>query len=846
MKEKNVRESFPVVGMTCAACVAHVDKALRKQQGVEQVAVNLASNIAMVEYDANQCTPEILRQAVENAGYGLVIEKGDNVLDEAEKAREAHYRSLKWRTIAALSFSILIMVLSMGFQSWRFSGYAMWMLATPVVFYLGRDFFINAWRLIRHGAMNMDTLVALSTGIAYLFSLFNLLFPQVWQRHGLTAHLYFESSSMIIGFIMLGRLLEEKAKSRTNTAVKKLIGLRPKTVSRLNADGSLTTVPIESVQKDDQIAVKPGERIAVDGVIVKGSSFVDEKMLSGEPVPVAKQSGSKVYAGTINGKGGFVFKAEKVGDETVLAHIIRAVTDAQGSKAPVQKLADKIAAVFVPTIIGIAVLSLLLWLFLDPSEGLIHGLLAMVTVMIIACPCALGLATPTAIMVGIGLGAENGILIKDAESLEKTKDIDTIVLDKTGTLTEGMPQVLECMWANGVDDRVYYQDVFSAMESRSEHPLAEAVVRYFGKGKLFDFDDFQSITGQGLSASSGDRHFYIGNKRLMSEQHIFIESSMQTKAAELTSRAATVVYFADSERVIALAGVSDKVKESSRSAIALLVGAGIEVHLLTGDNEATAKAIAEDLNMAHYRANVLPDEKAHFVRDLQAKGRKVAMVGDGINDSAALAQADISIAMGSGSDIAIDVADMTIISSDLTKIVAAIRLSKLTVRTIRQNLFWAFFYNLISVPIAAGVLYPINGFLLNPMIGGAAMAMSSVTVVGNSLRLKRKRLSPDLSSKDEMSAYSSVAEEDSSENENKDIQSIIPPIPMKKYKVEGMMCQNCRKHVEKALNGIEGVTATVSLESAEACLEFSGKELSVDELQQILTEEAGDYKITEQ
>ena len=845
MKEKTVKDSFPVVGMTCAACVAHVDKALRKQLGVGQVAVNLAANIATVEYDATQCSPEILQQAVENAGYGLVIDKGDDVLDEAEKAREKYLRSLKWRTVFALSLSALVMVLAMGFKSWRFSGYAAWMLATPVVFYLGRDFFINSWRLIRHGAMNMDTLVALSTGIAYLFSLFNLLFPQVWRRHGILPHLYFESSSMIIGFILLGRWLEEKAKGRTNTAVKKLIGLRPKTVSRIEADGSMSMVPIERICKGDLMAVKPGERIAVDGEIVSGSSFVDEKMLSGEPIPVAKQAGSKVYAGTINGKGGFTFKAEKVGDETVLSHIIRAVTEAQGSKAPVQKLADKIAAVFVPTILGIAVLTLLLWLLLDPAEGLSHGLLAMVTVMIIACPCALGLATPTAIMVGIGLGAENGILVKDAKSLEKTKEMDAIVLDKTGTLTEGMPQVLECHWTDGLDDKAYYQGVFSAMESRSEHPLAAAVVRYFGTDNTVEVSDFQSITGQGLTAFCDGKPFYIGNSRLMAAQRIPVEPSLQAQAAELASGAATVVYFADAERVIALAGVSDKVKESSRVAIAQLRGAGMEVHLLTGDNEATARAIAKDLNMAHFQANVLPEEKAHYVKDLQAKGRKVAMVGDGINDSAALAQADISIAMGNGSDIAIDVADMTIISSDMTKIIAAMQLSKLTVRTIRQNLFWAFFYNLISVPIAAGVLYPINGFLLNPMIGGAAMALSSVTVVSNSLRLKRKRLSQGLSEEESIIAPLRLSEEADNENNN-NVQPIISHRPMKKYKVEGMMCQNCRKHVEKALNGIEGVTATVSLESAEACLEFSDRELSVDELQQILTEEAGDYKITEQ
>jgi Cu2+-exporting ATPase len=582
----------------------------------------------------------------------------------------------------------------------------------------------------------MDTLVALSTGIAYIFSVFNMLFADFWHQRGLHAHVYFEAAAVIIAFILLGKLLEEKAKGNTSSAIKKLMGLQPKTVIVIQADGTEKQTAIEDVNAGDIILVKPGEKIAVDGTVVSGNSYVDESMLSGEPVPVLKKENEKVFAGTINQKGSFQFKAVKVGKETMLAQIIKMVQDAQGSKAPVQKLVDKIAGIFVPVVIGIAILTFILWFFLGGENGVVQGLLAAVTVLVIACPCALGLATPTAIMVGVGKGAENGILIKDAESLELAKKVNAIVLDKTGTITEGRPQVTGIQWLNN-DDAT--KDVLLSIEKQSEHPLAEAVVKNLEGVSTTLLSNFDSITGKGAKADYNSDTYYVGNKKLLAENNITIADQLQKQADEWGTQSKTVIWFANSKQALSVIAISDKIKETSVQAIKEMQDADIELYMLTGDNEATAKAIAEQTGIKHYKAEVLPQHKADFVKELQQQGKVVAMVGDGINDSTALATADVSIAMGKGSDIAMDVAKMTIISSDLTKIPQAIRLSKQTVSTIKQNLFWAFIYNLIGIPIAAGILYPINGFLLNPMIAGAAMALSSVSVVSNSLRLKWKK-----------------------------------------------------------------------------------------------------------
>ena len=823
------KETFPVLGMSCASCAARVDKTLNGQPGVQEASVNYAAATAQVVYDADECSPLVLKAAVQQAGYDLLVETENDITDEAEKAHAARYESLKKRTLWAIVLAVPIMVLSMAFMHVGWVNYVVWLLSTPVVFVLGRGFFVSAWKQLKHGTCNMDTLVALSTGIAYLFSLFNLFFPQFWMARGIEPHVYFEASSVIIAFILLGRLLEERAKRNTSAAIRKLMGLQPKTVTVWTSEGE-RILPIIAIRQGDTVVVKPGERIAVDGVVSEGQSYVDESMLSGEPVPVRKQKDAKVYAGTINQKGAFRFVADKIGQDTLLAQIIRMVQDAQGSKAPVQKLVDKIAAVFVPTIIIVALVAFVAWNLLAAENGFTHGLLAMVTVLIIACPCALGLATPTALMVGIGKGAENGILIKDAESLEVARKVDTVVLDKTGTLTEGHPQVTDAIWLEEEAKHILY-----SLEKSSEHPLAAAVVKYLKNIPGREVKDFGVLSGKGVEGYIEGKKYYAGNLTLLQEKGIVLGEVLKKKAESWTSEAKTVIALADEQKALGVLAITDRLKPTTVQAIEELHKQGIEVWMLTGDQPEAAREVAKQVGIAHYQAGVLPQEKATFVQTLQAKGKKVAMVGDGINDSAALAQADLSIAMGQGSDIAMDTAMVTILSSDLVKISETIRLSQLTVRTIQQNLFWAFFYNLIGVPIAAGVLYPINGFLLNPMIGGAAMAFSSVSVVTNSLRLRRKRMETERILLNETKELESAMEEVVEE-----VKKVT-----RTYKVAGMMCKHCVGRVERALNSIDDIQATVTLEPPVATVIFDNQPLSMEELQQIITEKAGDYQITE-
>ena len=735
-KGKNIKNTYPVLGMSCASCTARVDKTLNGLPGVYQATVNYATAVAQVEYNPEVCSDATLQSAVQDAGYDLLVDTGEDVADKAEEIRLTRYRKIKRRTVAALLLSLPIMVISMFFEDISSLKYVLWILATPVVFGLGREFYINAWRQLKHGTSNMDTLVAVSTGIAYTFSVFNLLFPDFWLSRGIEPHIYFEAASVIIAFILLGRLLEERAKQNTSSAIKKLIGLQPKTVTII-VDSDERTVPITAVQKGDTILVKPGERIAVDGMVVTGESYVDESMLNGEPVPLHKQSGEKVFAGTINQKGTFRFIADKIGSDTMLAQIIRMVQDAQGSKAPVQKLVDRIARFFVPAIISISIIAFVAWIFLAPTNGFTNGLLAMVTVLIIACPCALGLATPTAIMVGIGKGAEKGILIKDAQSLEIAQKIDTIILDKTGTITAGHPIVVESLWENGFE---HSRKILYSLEKLSEHPLSDAVVNTLQNEKEISIDKFENVPGKGVKGIVGSQTYYVGNLSLLNDNHITIASHLQELANKWTQEAKTLVWFADSTQAIAAIALTDDIKQTSAQAISQLQEMGVKVYMLTGDNAISAQAISRKVGINHYKAGVLPNEKAQFIKELQTNGKKVGMVGDGINDSAALAQADLSIAMGQGSDIAVDTAMATILSSDLLKIPETIRLSQLTIKTIYQNLFWAFIYNLIGIPIAAGIFYSVNGFLLNPMWASAAMAFSSVSVVLNSLRLKRKRI----------------------------------------------------------------------------------------------------------
>ena len=718
--------------MGCAACVARVENSLKACKGVSAVSVSLASNSARVDYDPLVTTPADLQKAVQDAGYDMIVDGTEDEADsDAEIARQDAYRSLRKDAVLSCVLAALVMLLSMGFRDFPGKGYVLWALATPVVLWCGRRFFKAGFSAVRHGSANMDTLVALSVSISYLFSIFNLLFPQVWTSRGLEAHLYFESSTMIVAFILIGRLLEEQAKHSTTAAIRKLMGLQPKSVQ---------------ARVGDVLVIKPGERLSVDGTVTEGNSYVDESMLTGEPVPALKQPGMKVYAGTINQNGSFSVRTEKVGGDTLLSAIIRMVRDAQGSKAPIQRMVDRIAAVFVPVIILLSILTLLAWILLAPGDGVTMGLLAMVTVLVIACPCSLGLATPTAIIAGIGNGASKGILIKDAESLQVARKVDAVVMDKTGTLTEGKPSVVESVWDPAItteDDplELNLRDVLYSLEHRSDHPLALAVCESLRGCEDLPVEDFEAVLGKGIAGKVAGTRFYVGNLELLREVLGAVPEATNPLVADSIGpwmdAGYTVTLLFDRTKVYAVLALSDELKETSVQAVKALQAKGIEIHMLTGDNEVAARHIAQATGIPHVKAHVLPQDKAKYVKKLQASGKRVAMVGDGINDSAALAQADLGIAMGTGSDIAIDTAQVTIVSSDLSKIGDLIRLSRRTVAVIRENLFWAFFYNLLAVPLAAGVLYPFTGFLLNPMVAAACMALSSVCVVTNSLRLRR-------------------------------------------------------------------------------------------------------------
>lgn len=733
--------SLPVLGMTCAGCASSVQTMLGAQQGIAEAEVNYATQQVKVIYEPKLIQPEQFQKVLQSIGYDLILDTA-NGKEKQAKVQEENYSALKTRTILAGLLTLPVVIIGMFFMDIPYANYYMLALTTPVLFVFGKTFFINAFKQARHSRANMDSLVALSTGISYLFSVFNTFYPQYWHEKGIHPHVYYEAAAVVIVFIMLGKLLEENANSNTSSAIKKLIGLQPKTVI-LILPGGEQEIAVSAVKKGDLLLVKPGDKIPVDGVVQEGSSYIDESMISGEPIAVLKTSGSKVYAGTINQKGSFRFHAEKVGGETLLAQIIQLVQDAQGSKAPVQKLVDKIAGIFVPVVLFIAVLTLGAWLLFGNEYKLSQGLMAMVTVLVIACPCALGLATPTAIMVGIGKGAENGILIKDAEALESGYKVNVVVLDKTGTLTQGKPVVTGIQWtkANQADSAVLLP-VFLAMEQQSEHPLAEAVVNFIKQDQVSAavITGFKSLTGIGVQAVYNGVSYFAGSHKILAEQQITLPGELGKVVDDFQQNAKTVIYFTDNQQVLAVVAIADQLKEGSKEAVEELKEQGITVFMLTGDNTFTASAIAKEAGIDHYKADMFPSEKADFIKTLQQDGKVVAMIGDGINDSQALAQADLSIAMGKGSDIAMDVAKLTLISSDLRQIPKALKLSKATVKTIRQNLFWAFIYNLIGIPLAAGILYPFNGFLLNPMIAGAAMALSSVSVVSNSLRLKLIRL----------------------------------------------------------------------------------------------------------
>ncbi len=755
----STKAKYPVEGMSCASCAAHVTKALRSVEGVEDVNVNLPMNTAEVVYDEHRCTSAALESAVSRMGFTLRTDRpllssdekenaepaaAANAADEAEKAYAARYASLRRRATGAVVVAVPLLVLSLVPGLFSGQEFLLFLLAAFSLWKFGREFFANAWRMLLHRTSNMDTLVALSTGVAFLFSCFNLFFPQFFTERGLQPTLYFDSSGVVTAFILAGRLFEARAKRRTSAAVRSLMGLQPKEVVRLSADGSQSTVAISAIKAGDTLLVRPGERIAADGCVVSGESAVDESMISGEPLPVAKTGGDTLRAGTVNGQGALVMRAVHVGGDTLLSQIVRMVQEAQGSKVPVQNLVDRIAAVFVPVVIGIALLSLGLWLWLAPTDGLVRGLLAMVSVLVVACPCSLGLATPTAIIVGIGKGARHGLLVKDATSLETGHTVDAVVMDKTGTLTEGHPAVRASVYASPADgspsDAERWKRAWASLEAPSQHPLAEAVNNYLQGTTTESVVNFINLPGKGLGGDIGGTHFLVASPEEMAARSYAVLPEVETFLHTQSTYAPTFVCLSANGTVVSAMAIADTLKPDARAAVEQLHAMGITTHLLTGDNEAAALAVAQQACICHVRSRALPADKAAYVRQLHAEGHRVAMVGDGINDSAAMAAADLSIAMGSGSDIAIETAQVTLLAPDLRKVAQALRLSRITVRTIRENLFWAFIYNVVSIPVAAGILYPLCGFMLSPMIAGAAMAMSSVSVVSNSLRAGRKKL----------------------------------------------------------------------------------------------------------
>jgi Cu2+-exporting ATPase len=735
--DERIKKSFPVRGMSCASCAITVENVLKKQKGVLAANANYTMNSVWVEYDPSVSDTGIFQSALHASGYDMIDNDPQSL--EIEQLRENDLNSLKKNTLWAAILTIPVMIISMFFMDLSYAGWIMLLLSTPVTFWFGRIFFIIAFRQMKSGHANMDTLVALSTGIAWSFSLFNLVFPQVSGSHGNHPLLYFEASSVIIVFILLGRLLEEKAKAGTTSSIRKLMHLQPDEANLITEVGQEVKVPSTWIQINNLIRVKPGERIPVDGAVVSGNSSVDESSISGESFPVDKLAGHQVFAGTVNQKGSFVFTAQKVGKDTLLSRIILSVREAMENKPPVQKLVDKVAAVFVPVVMGIALVTFTLWLFLGGTGSFPMAVRALVSVLIIACPCALGLATPTAIMVGIGKGASRGILVRNPSGLEKSCKINTIVFDKTGTVTQGKPEVTDLIWK---EESAFLNSILHGVELLSEHPLADAVVARLATKEYPPVtpDKFESVPGKGVAAEYRGIQYIVGNEELMTNFAVPLTEADKQTVMDLYRQAKTVLLFAEGKVIRAIIALSDLVKSSSPDAIEKLKNMGMDVHLLTGDNEETARAVAAKAGISHFKAHCLPADKADYITKLREEGKIVAMVGDGINDSQALALADVSFAMGSGSDISMDVSDMTMVTSDLNAIPAAIRLSRATVTTIRQNLFWAFFYNLIAIPLAAGLFYPLWGIMLNPMVAGAAMAMSSVSVVSNSLRLKYKRI----------------------------------------------------------------------------------------------------------
>ena len=742
-------------GMSCAACVANIESAIRQVPGVSQVQVNFATQQASVEYNERRIRIADIQAAVSAAGYGATVSESLSL--EEENAREqadrrAQQKALRNKVIVSgvvgliLVLGTLPLMLGIAIPGWPMFLHNPWLqlvLATPVLFWCGQSFYIGAWKAFTHRTATMNTLVALGTGAAYLYSVFVTLFPAFLTRQGRSPEVYYEAAVVIIALLLLGRYLESRARGQTSDAIRQLVGLQANTARVVRGEAEVD-LPLEEIVVGDIVVVRPGEKVPVDGEIVEGASTLDESMVTGEPMPAQKQRGDEVIGATINKTGSFKLRASRVGKDTLLAQIVQLVKAAQGSKAPIQKLADRVTQWFVPMVMAIALLTFCLWLTLTGNLSL--ALISTVGVLIIACPCALGLATPTSIIVGTGKGAEHGILIKDAESLERAHKLKTVVVDKTGTLTEGKPTVTDYVTVRGTIDRneIKLLQMAASVEQYSEHPLAEAIVNYASaqgveKRTLMPVQDFDSLTGRGVQGIVDGHNVKIGTARWM--QSLGIDTQpLESQRQGWEAMAKTTAQIVVDGKVEGLVGISDALKKTSARAVAELQKMGLEVVMLTGDNQQTAGATAQAVGIPRFFAEVRPDQKAAKIKQLQAEGKQVAMVGDGINDAPALAQADVGIAIGTGTDIAIAASDITLISGDLQGIVTAIALSKATLNNIRQNLFFAFIYNIAGIPIAAGILYPVFGWLLNPMIAGAAMAFSSVSVVTNALRLRKFRL----------------------------------------------------------------------------------------------------------